>query len=67
MTVTDPMVRMEHIRAAKMCSRGARDFFVRHGLDWNQFLKQGLPATELEATGDAMAMKVVEVARGRKQ
>lgn len=61
------LVKMEHIRAARMCSRGARTFFERHGLDWQKFLKDGLPAEALEATGDAMALQVVEVARGRKQ
>lgn len=65
--MSDPLVRMEHIRAAKMCSRGARDFFNRHNLDWSKFLKEGIPATELEATGDTMAITVAEVARGRQQ
>lgn len=61
------LVKMEHIRAARMCSRGARAFFQRHGLDWQKFLKDGLPAEVLEATGDAMALQVAELARGRKQ
>lgn len=61
------IVKMEDIRAARMCSRGTRAFFARHGLDWQSFLKAGLPAEALEATGDAMALQVVEVARGRKQ
>lgn len=60
------LVKMEHVRAAKMCSRGARAFFVRHGLDWERFLRDGLPVEQIEATGDAMALQVVEVARGRK-
>lgn len=62
----DVTVTMEHVRAARMCSRGARVFFERHGLDWQRFLAEGLPAEQIEATGDAMALKVVEVARGRK-
>ena len=48
-----------------MCSRGARAFFQRHGLDWEKFRHEGLPAEVIEATGDAMALQVVEVARGR--
>lgn len=63
----DPLVFMQDIRSAKMCSRGARDFFKRHEIDWNRFLKEGLPASEFERTGDAMALQVVEVARGRQQ
>lgn len=60
------LVHMKHIRAVKMCSRGTRIFFQRHGMDWSKFLKEGLPVEEFEATGDAMAMQVAEVARGRK-
>jgi len=57
---------MADIRAAKMCSRGARDFFRRHDLDWEAFLREGVPAEQLLATGDEMARQVVEVARGRE-
>lgn len=62
----DVLVRMEHIRAARMCSRGTREFFERHGLDWSAFLQEGIPGSKLEATGDAMARRVVEVARGQQ-
>lgn len=66
MSADEPvMVRMEHIRAARQCSRGARAFFARHGLDWERFLREGLPADVIEATGDDMALQVCEVARGR--
>lgn len=58
---------MRDIRAAKMCSSGAREFFKRHGLGWQDFLKHGVDSEVLEKTGDAMALKVVEVARGRQQ
>lgn len=57
---------MQHVRQARMCSRGARQFFERHGLDWSRFLREGIDAEAVRATGDAMALKVVEVAeRGR--
>lgn len=58
------IVRMVHIRQAKMCSSGTRDFFKRHGMDWNKFLAEGLPEEEFLRTGDALARRVVEVARG---
>lgn len=60
-------VTMRDIRAARMCSRGTRSFFVRHGLDFNDFLTNGIHAEKLEATGDAMAVRVCEVARGRQK
>ena len=59
MTATDVTVTMEHVRAARMCSRGARAFFERHGLDWQRFLAEGLPAEQIEATGDAIDRKSV--------
>jgi hypothetical protein len=59
------IITMRDIRATHMCSRGTRAFFERHGLDWNKFLDEGIPAEDLEATGDAMALAVVEHARGR--
>ena len=59
------IITMRDIRKAKMCSRGARAFFERHDLDWDAFLKTGVDAQKLLATGDAMAAKVVEVASGR--
>ena len=59
------IIRMRDIRAAKMCSRGARAWFVRHGLDWSEFITNGIDAELVLATGDAMAIRVVEVARGR--
>lgn len=58
------IVTMKHIRMAKMCSRGTREFFLRHGLDWSSFLKEGIPAHKLADTGDAMALHVVDVAEG---
>jgi len=57
------MITMRDLRAAKMCSSGARAFFQRHGLSFSDFLQGGIPAADLEATGDAMAIKVCEVAR----
>lgn len=57
------LVQMAHIRKAKYCSKGTREFFKKHDLDWNKFLSEGIPAEELEATGDFMAIEVTKVAR----
>ena len=58
---------MRHIRQCKMCSRGARAFFERHGLDWSEFLRAGLPVETLEKTGDAMALQVAAFARSEQE
>jgi hypothetical protein len=57
------------MRELGYCNRGARAFFARHGLDWPAFLARGIEAAELERTGDAMALKVVQRAKedGRGQ
>ncbi|WP_346014465.1 hypothetical protein [Rubrivivax gelatinosus] len=39
-----------------------RLFFARHGLSYGAFLREGIPAEQLLATGDAMARRVVDVA-----
>lgn len=63
----DLIVGMRDVRAAMMCASGARRFFQKNNLDWKKFLEQGIPATELSVLNDAMANKVIEVARGRRQ
>ncbi len=56
-------IRMTHIRKVSMCSKGAREFFKKHNLDWQKFLDEGLDSNLIEATGDAMALEVVKVAK----
>jgi len=57
---------MTDIRAAKMCSKGARKWAQSKSIDWAKFLREGIEAEELIATGDAMAARLVEVARERR-
>jgi len=53
-----------HVQAAHMClDPGARMFFKRHNLDFRDFIHNGIDAELLLATGDAMALAVVEIAR----
>lgn len=59
----DPKVTVAHLRRVHFCVRGARAFAARYGLDWSRFVREGLPASELEATGDAMAARVCALAR----
>jgi hypothetical protein len=65
--MTEVRFTMRHIRQCKMCSRGARDFFAKHGLDWSEFLRSGLPVEALEQTGDAMALQVAATARAEQE
>lgn len=58
----DLIIRMRHVRKAKLCSRGARSFFELNDLDFYDFLKNGISSDKLIATGDSMALSVVKVA-----
>lgn len=61
---SDPLVNMTHVRAAKLCARGARLWFRAHApLSFQIFNTDGYPASVLEATGDHFAKRVCAVAR----
>lgn len=60
-------VTIQDMRACRYCSRGARAFAQRHGIDWPTFCRQGVPAETLIATGDAMAAAVVRAAKERER
>lgn len=57
------IVRFKHIRAARICAAGARHWFMQRGWNWNQFLADGRPVEDFEATGDPFAQRVAEIAR----
>jgi hypothetical protein len=53
------------------CASGGRAWFKRHRLDWSAFVKGGIDAEQLLATGDGLAQALVahahqqEATRGR--
>lgn len=64
------IVTLAHLRSIPgygprpgFCASGSRAFFKRHGLDWDSFRRTGIEADELAATGDALAIALVEWAR----
>ena len=59
----DPRVTLRHMRMAGVCASGGRDWFRRSGLSWELFVREGLPASVIEATGDGIALSVVAQAR----
>lgn len=48
------------------CACGGRLWARHHGLDWATFVRDGLPAEVLEATGDPMALRLVAHARAQQ-
>lgn len=47
------------------CARVSRQWAAAHGLDWLDFVRNGIAAEKLLATGDPMALALVEHARKR--
>lgn len=41
------------------CRAGARQWCVRHGVDWDDFARNGIDAEMLVATGDGFALALV--------
>lgn len=60
------IVTVDHLRECGYCANGTRDFFERHGLDFKDFVKNGIDAQKLLDTQDILAIKLVEVANGWK-
>lgn len=56
------MIHMRHIRAANLCSGGARGWFESHGLSWSEFLTNGVPVDTIRQLNDGIANRVVEIA-----
>lgn len=61
------LVKMTHVRAAKMCSRGSRDFCERYGIDWINFLENGLPIEAFDGIEDHMLEQVLIIARAEAE
>ncbi|AUR88724.1 hypothetical protein NVP2117O_46 [Vibrio phage 2.117.O._10N.261.45.E9] len=55
-------IHLADLRRAKHCSSGARKFFAAHGLDWQEFIKNGLPEEDFLNTGNRLAIDMVELA-----
>lgn len=57
------IVHMRHVREADLCAKGVRRWCLEQGINWPDFITNGTPADELEATGDPVAQRVAAIAR----
>lgn len=64
--MTELIVTHADMRAMGYCNRGARRWIAARGLDWSRFVREGLPIEVIEASEDAMALRVAEAVRGRR-
>lgn len=60
------LITISDVRKAGNCVKGARRWFELHDLDFLAFVRDGLPAEVLLATGDAMAIRVVQCKKDRE-
>lgn len=67
------IITMVHLRSIPgygpkpgFCASGARDWFALHGLDWMAFVQSGLAEETLLATGDALAIALVQHAQHQR-
>lgn len=49
------------------CAAGSRQWFAAHHLSWADFVNSGIPASQLVATGDPLALALVEHAKEQEQ
>lgn len=59
------IIYMKDARQMGYCASGVRAMARRHGLDLGAFLRDGIDAEALLATGDAQAVALVEAVHGR--
>jgi hypothetical protein len=60
------LITITDVRMAGLCASGARRWFEAYGLDFRDFVTNGIDAEVLLATGDAYALRVVEFTRSRR-
>lgn len=61
--VTSTTVRVKHLRTAGICADGAQRWWEREGMDWRDFVRNGIAAQKLLDTADPRAVRLVEIAR----
>ena len=62
----DFLITMDDARQCGYCVKGIRHWGRLHGLDFKAFVREGIPASVVLATGDALGLAIVEQARERQ-
>jgi hypothetical protein len=52
-----------HSHRRGFCRGKSREWCIRQGIDWKSFVRNGIEASVLEATGDGLALALVAWAR----
>lgn len=59
------IIRIEDCRSKKLCSAGLRRFAAKHGLDFQEFVRNGIDS-DLLPKDDSMVQEMIEQARLRE-
>jgi hypothetical protein len=57
------IVTIKDVRAAGMCASKARDFCKLNGIDWSNFIRNGIPVSDLEHLDNPLVKQVIEASR----
>lgn len=58
-------VTVAHARELGYCLKGIRRWFDGRERSWEAFVEHGVDSDRLRATGDAMAIRLADLAEGR--
>jgi hypothetical protein len=61
------IVKITDIRATGHCTLGIRRWFDSRGIDFHDFMRNGIEAERLLETGDGLAKRVVTAIENRKE
>lgn len=56
---SDLVIKVEDMAARGYCLAGQKRFCEANGIDFRDYVRNGIPASRLLATGDAMAIEAV--------
>jgi hypothetical protein len=59
------MITIDDVRRAGHCVAGTRDWFGRHGLDFRDFIRNGIATEKFLASGDDIAADIVKAKERR--
>ena len=60
------IIRPDDMAKVGYCAAGVRRWFIANGLDFRDFIKNGIDADVLIATGDALTQRVIDAKIARE-
>lgn len=62
--MSEVIVHAKHLQGKpRLCIRGVKQWCARNGVSFMSFMRNGVPASQIESTGDSLAMIAVQRAR----